>query len=219
MASTHGKQLTRTLLKATVAPLIEHLWVGKVAGLEHIPSGPAILVANHCSYMDFLVLGVVCEMLVRRPVHFWANHRITRLHPLFRHLAAVCEAVPVDRQTFSGESWRKSLQLLDQGRLLGIFPEGTRSRSGKLQTFRPGYLKLATTAGVPVIPVRLEGAYAAWPPQRRWPRLGRKCALTIHPPVAVPQDLSRQELEERNRMIVEEFFSHEAAKSAKIKGY
>ncbi len=71
--------LTKSFLRVTAGPMIKNLWLGTVSGLEHIPKGPAVFVVNHSSYMNFLVIGTGCELLANRPVHFWANQRITSI--------------------------------------------------------------------------------------------------------------------------------------------
>jgi len=201
------KHISKILLTGLCAPLVHRFWVETVAGMENIPCrGACILVANHNSYMDFIVLGAVCELLGKRNVHFWANQRITRLHPLFRHLATVCEAIPVDRKAYSGAAWRRSLELLEQDKHLAIFPEGTRSRSGKLQPFRTGYLKLAMKAEVPVVPVTIRGAFDIWPPHRKFPRINRKCSLVFHPPIDVPGRLSAEGILILNQEIQEKYY-------------
>lgn len=140
--------------------------------------GPCIVVANHSSHLDApLVLGSVPPR-VRRDLATGvaADYFFTAPHKrLFTEL--VFNAFPVDR-TGGGANRGLSKQLLRAGVPLLIFPEGTRSRTGKMGSFKIGAAGLAKAVGVPVLPVALIGAYEAMPRGARWPRRGR-------PPVVV----------------------------------
>ena len=97
-------------------------------------------------------------------------------------------------------AWQTSVQCLQRGDFLCIFPEGTRTRTGQLQDFKLGYLRLAAETGAPVLPVRLANSYDVWPPHRRFPRL-RRVGIEFHKPVQVAPDLSPSELRNLNAFI------------------
>ncbi len=198
------RSLSYYLLRALTGPLVERLWIGAVTGLEAVPrSGPCIVIANHASYLDFILLSTLFEYRVGRPIHFWAKRKVTEGHPLFRHYARAFQAIPVEAG--SSDYWERTLTLLEGGSVVGIFPEGTRSRSGRLRPFHTGYLRLAAAAGVPVVPVVVAGAYEILPPDRRWPRR-RRAAIHCHPPFTVPADLDREAVARLNRRVRDRYF-------------
>ncbi len=199
-------------LEAPTAWLVEHLWLREIRGLEHVPAhGPFIAIANHASYLDPLILGTVLRRAARRGIHFWANRRALG-HPVLRHYASVFGAIEVGGGAAALRIWQRSIGLLRQGRIVGIFPEGSRSRTGRLAAFRPGYLALARACGVPVLPVYLTDTFGILPPHRAVPMLVRTDAR-IGPPVRVPKTLRHQELRALNDAVFRtHFLSHEASR-------
>ncbi len=125
----------------------------EVRGLENFPvAGPVVVAANHVSYLDPIVLGCALP----RQVFFMAKKELFRyplLGPLLRRLGAF----PVDRERADRQAVRKALEILKEGRVLGIFPEGRRSRTGEILPPYAGAAYFAARAGVPVCPVALEG--------------------------------------------------------------
>lgn len=148
----------------------------RFVGVEHVPTRGAVLITpNHVSYMD----PVLVSLPIHRPLHYLALEpffRVPGLGPLIRW----CRAWPVREGEPNAEAARTALRVLRAGEALVIFPEGGRSRDGRLQPFFPGAFRLALAAGAPVVPVSIAGAHASWPPSRRWPRPGRVC-ITYHP--------------------------------------
>ena len=123
----------------------------KKEGLKKLPpKGPIIVAANHVSNWDPIIVGASLS----RPVHFMAKKELFSyiiLGPLIRKLGAF----PVDRNRVDRASLRNALSLLDEGKIVCIFPEGTRGRTGTLLPPLPGAAFLARKAGVPVCPVAL----------------------------------------------------------------
>ncbi|HBI26670.1 MAG TPA: 1-acyl-sn-glycerol-3-phosphate acyltransferase [Peptococcaceae bacterium] len=124
----------------------------KVEGAENIPEqGPVLVAANHFSYWDPVVLACALE----RQVHFMAKSNLFS-YPLLGLLINKMGAFPVDRKKRADRSsLKKALNLLDEGKVVGIFPEGTRSSTGSLLPALPGAAFLICKAGVPVCPVAL----------------------------------------------------------------
>ena len=125
------------------------LWRWKIEGLEKFPSeGPVIVVANHISVWDPIVIGTALP----RPVYFMAKEELFRF-PIFRNLLLRLHAFPVKRGQPDRSAIRRALEVLDSGQVLGVFPEGSRSKTGELQKPLPGVAMIALKARVPVIPV------------------------------------------------------------------
>jgi 1-acyl-sn-glycerol-3-phosphate acyltransferase len=138
----------------------------EVRGLENVPrEGGAVLVANHASYLDPPVMAIA----LRRQVHFMAREEILNV-PLLGPLLRRCGVFAVRQATADRAAIRRAMALLAEGRLIGIFPEGTRSEHGGLQAAQPGAALIASKAGVPLIPVAIQGTWEAYPRHARWMR-------------------------------------------------
>jgi len=149
--------LYRTV-RVVAAPILHSLFRFRASGLEHLPSsGPFIVAANHHNYLDGIVLGVA----IPRPISFLVMPRVFRaspLHPPFhRHLGSI----PINVERPDPGAIKRALQVLRDGRVVGIFPEGPFSREGRLVPGQPGVAVIALRAGVPVVPAAIRGTYEA----------------------------------------------------------
>nr|WP_279231720.1 lysophospholipid acyltransferase family protein [Thermus thalpophilus] len=171
----------------------------RVEGAENVPQeGPVILAANHLSILDPIAIGAG----VRRPVSFLARADVFRL-PLLAWLLPRLYAIPVERGQSDLSAIKSALRALERGMAFGIFPEGTRSRTGKLQPFKTGVAAIALRTGSPVVPVAVIGTDKAWPVGRKLFRLRRPIRVVYGKPILVPraERISRQELENLTREI------------------
>jgi 1-acyl-sn-glycerol-3-phosphate acyltransferase len=152
------------------------LWLfgpGKVEGLEHVPrEGPVLVVANHSSNFDPLFVGWAVGHRTGRIVHFMAKDEMSRW-PLIGFLARSSGVFFVRRGEADRAAQRQAFDLLGAGRMIGIFPEGTRSRNGQMHEARPGGALLAIRTGVPVLPVGVAGTHRLFPGRSRWPHRNR----------------------------------------------
>jgi 1-acyl-sn-glycerol-3-phosphate acyltransferase len=153
-------------LHSVIPPLGKAVWRPTVIGLEHVPtSGPVILASNHLSFVDSMVIPIV----VPRPVAFLAKSEYFELPGLKgRFVKAWFEmlgALPVDRSDSKAAiaSLDTALGVLAEGGAFGIYPEGTRSRDGRLYRGRTGVAQLALTSGAVVVPVGLQGTAEVQP--------------------------------------------------------
>ncbi len=162
------------ILELTLAPTLRAVYRPQITDAQRVPSsGPVILAANHVSFADefFTPLGAR-----RQVVYFAKAEYFTTPGPRGRAMAAffrACGHVPVERgDTRSAASVIDiGVDVLADGRALGIFPEGTRSPDGRLYKFRTGAARLALRSGAPVVPVGLVGPREVQPPDsRRWHR-------------------------------------------------
>jgi 1-acyl-sn-glycerol-3-phosphate acyltransferase len=137
-----------------------------VEGEEHVPAaGGLILAANHASYLDPILLGAASP----RPVRYMML-RSYYDRPLLGPLAATFGAFPVDEGRITPSTFRTAAEFLAGGEVVGIFPEGGRSRDGRLMGGRPGVLILGRRAGVPIVPAGISGAWRSLPRGAAWPR-------------------------------------------------
>jgi 1-acyl-sn-glycerol-3-phosphate acyltransferase len=134
-----------------------------VYGLDHVPtSGPLILAANHASNADGgLLMGFVMPAL-HRPVH-WMGKAEALEWPVIGWWLRQIGIFGVYRGAADTEAFRLAKSMLDDGRVLGAFPEGTRSPTGALQTAREGVALLALRTGAPILPVGIAGSDRFWP--------------------------------------------------------
>lgn len=174
----------------------------EIHGLEHIPAhGPYILAPNHQSFLDGPLVVNHLPSKVLRNTCFYAKKDHVR-GPVMRLLARNYNVVIMDMNTLK-DSIRALGQILAEGKNVVIFPEGTRTRNGKVGKFKKTFAILAKELEVPIIPVRIEGAYEAWPRDRKFPRC-RKVSVTYLPPVLPTAEESYDTLAERVRSAIEE---------------
>ena len=176
----------------------------KVRGEAHLPTdGAAILVCNHVSFVDAVILGIVSP----RPMVFIMDHRIFRT-PVLGWLFKMLKAIPIapqkeDPQAYEA-AFERAKQVLREGELLCLFPEGAITRDGKLQPFKGGIMKILEDAPVPVIPSalhnlwgssfsRIEGAAMAKPLRRGlFNRVGLVVGDAIEPAEVSPELLQQK---------------------------
>jgi 1-acyl-sn-glycerol-3-phosphate acyltransferase len=107
-------------------------------------------------------------------MNYLARESLFRFAP-FRWLIRSLDAIPIDRDGLGLTGIKESLRRLKRGEMVLIFPEGTRTSNGEIGQFRPGFTVLAARSNAWILPVAIEGAYAAWPKSQKLPGLG-----TIH---------------------------------------
>ena len=175
--------LLQRLCRPTLGPIVRFLWPSETSGLEFVPAtGPAILCANHLSFMDSVLLMV----LAPRPVHFIGKAEYLTSWKT-RRLFPAMGMIPVDR-----ESGQRALIALDaagvvlaDGGVLALYPEGTRSRDGRLYRGYTGAARLALAHGCPILPVGIVGTDAIQPAGARFPRPRRHSRITIADAITV----------------------------------
>lgn len=145
----------QVILQMLLVPYLRY----RVRGIERYPrDSGALLLINHQSYLDPLLVGLP----LKRPVSFLARDSLFRV-PIVGWILRNTFVMPINRDMAGTDSIRKSIERTEQGFLVGIFPEGTRSRNGEIGPLKPGFIALARRATVPIIPVGIAGAYRAMP--------------------------------------------------------
>ena len=142
-----------TILRIIFAIFFQVLFRAKTYGKEHLPAeGPVILAANHMSNWDPPLLAT----FLPRPVSYMAKIELFE-HPIFGAAIRRCHAFPVKRGAADRGAIKAAINVLKQGRVLGLFPEGTRSKDGKLHKAEAGVGLLAAMSGAPVVPACIVG--------------------------------------------------------------
>jgi 1-acyl-sn-glycerol-3-phosphate acyltransferase len=203
------------VVHAVVPPLAKAVWRPRVEGLHHLPrTGPVIVASNHVSFADSMVIPIV----VPRKVVFLAKEdyftgsglKGTLQRGWFEGLGMV----PVDRSDTKAAlaSLDIALEVLGRGEAFGIYPEGTRSRDGRLYRGRTGVGHLALTSGAPVVPVGLSGTEAIQPVGSRLPRLA-DVTVRFGPPLHVAGRYDGVPLGRARREVTDEVMDRIAALS------
>ncbi len=147
--------------------LINVLYRIRATGLENVPrSGPAIVVCNHVSYMDPILL----TGCISRPMRFVMYYRIFQIPLLrffFEHMRAIPIAGRMEDEQLMNEAFERVDEELAAGNVVCIFPEGAITRDGEIQRFRPGIEKIIARRAVPVVPVSLGRLWGSWFSRRK----------------------------------------------------
>jgi 1-acyl-sn-glycerol-3-phosphate acyltransferase len=171
--------------------LIHTMYRVQKDGLENVPdSGACILVCNHVSYVDAIVIAAC----VRRPVRFIMDHRIFQV-PLLNWVFRTMNAIPVasarEDPAIKEAAFASAASALAAGEIVGIFPEGSLTRDGEMQPFRAGIERMVRETPVPVVPMALRGLWGSFfsrsyegKAMRRWRGVFSRIALVVAPPVA-----------------------------------
>ena len=159
-------------------------------GLENIPAeGPCIVICNHVSFVD----AVVIAACVRRPVRFVMDHRIFRV-PLLSFIFRTMRTIPIasakEDAAMKERAFAAAAEALRAGEVVGIFPEGKLTDTGELNPFRPGVAQMLATTPVPVVPMALSGLWGSFfsrssdgRAMRRLRGIFSRIALVVAPPV------------------------------------
>ncbi|MGH9247434.1 MAG: lysophospholipid acyltransferase family protein [Acidimicrobiales bacterium] len=172
-----------SIARAIGRPVSRFLWGIRIDGLGNVPaSGPGIVCANHISFLDspFLMWSLPRRLTFVGKAEYLDSWKT-------RYLFPAVGMIPIDRS--GGEASTRALDaaagILERGELFGIYPEGTRSRSGKLHKGHTGPARLALRTGAPIIPVGIRGTDRIQPPEAKLPRLFLPCELRFGTPVRV----------------------------------
>ncbi len=192
------------LMRFLVWLLINTLYRIDKSGLEHIPDeGPAVIVCNHVSFVDALILGGN----IRRPVRFVMYHKIFRI-PVLSFIFRTAKAIPIapakEDPALMEKAFADIEAALTNGDVICIFPEGGLTLNGDIQPFRSGIERIISTTPVPVIPMALKGLWGSFfsrrdsalkrarLPRRVWSKIG----MVAGPPVP-PEQVSAADLQQR----------------------
>lgn len=191
------------LIKALFGSVLRVLLRPKVEGAERIPgTGPVILAGNHLTFIDSVILPLVCK----RQVFFIGKDEYVTGKGLKGRLMAWfftgVGMIPVDRDGAHGgvAALMTGRRVLEEGNIFGIYPEGTRSPDGRLYRGRTGIARLALMTGAPVVPFAMIGTDELQPDGKGLPRLGRGHRVSVR--FGEPLDFSRYDGMDRDRYVL-----------------
>jgi 1-acyl-sn-glycerol-3-phosphate acyltransferase len=136
----------------------------RASGRKNIPDrGPLMLVSNHLSHLDVLVIGILLD----RPLNYVARSTLF-FFPLGLFIRSL-GAFPIQRDGIGAQGLKETLRRLKYGGIVTLFPEGTRTSDGELGEMKSGIAMLAAKAKVPILPAAIAGTFEAWPKSRSFP--------------------------------------------------
>jgi 1-acyl-sn-glycerol-3-phosphate acyltransferase len=163
-----------------------------IKGLDNIPKNGAFIVAsNHVSYLDPVIIPAILVKYFKRKVHYLAKKELFEgwIGSAFQNATG---GILLDREKGGKITLKNALNMLKRGKVIGIFPEGTRSKNGKLQKGKTGVARLALAARVPVVPVGLRGTFALMPRGRVFPKLKKNVKVNFGKPILFKKYYGKQ---------------------------
>jgi 1-acyl-sn-glycerol-3-phosphate acyltransferase len=173
----------------------------RTTGGQHVPrTGPVLVLGNHQTFLDPVFVGLAVPRRVR-----WVARQTLNKNRWLARLIGSLRAIPIDHRGFSREGLQATLDALERGACVGMFPEGERTHSGLLEPFKPGISLLIKRTRAPIVPVGIAGGYAAWSRHRKLPRFAPlfrpPTDATIALSVGKPIDPTRYEKMSREEML------------------
>lgn len=194
---------------ALLTPIRRWIYRPIIEGADNLPQqGPVVLASNHLSVID----SVLIPLAAPRRIHYLAKADVFERHGLLgaflRWLLSSLGAMPVRRgeRHAAQAALDSALEVLNADRALLVYPEGTRSRDGRLYRGRTGVAWLALTAGCPVVPVGVEGTQHMMPVGVRFPRI-RRVSVRFGEPVTFAADHERAQSARTRREVTEQIMT------------
>ncbi|MBA7515660.1 Bifunctional protein Aas [subsurface metagenome] len=153
------------VVKAICWLILKIFWRMEIIGIENLPqSGGMIIASNHVSYLDPAVLAAS----LNRKIYFITKKEVFK-NGFISFILKNLNAISVDRENVNILAFKKAINILREEKVLGIFPEGTRSSDGELQELKLGAIKIAMKTGVPILPVGIIGTHKIYPRGVKFP--------------------------------------------------
>ena len=179
--------------------LLKPLFLVTARGRDHVPAtGPVVLAANHGSFLDPPLVGSWSP----RQVRFLARSTLEKI-PIVGAWMRWVGTRFVDRDAPSARALQAMIEVLQAGDVVVVFPEGTRTRDGRLGPFKRGLLLLLKKSDATVVPTGIRGSFHAFPRGRKLPRPFRRCTVVFGEPMTAAEVLSPGGLELLRRRVAE----------------
>jgi 1-acyl-sn-glycerol-3-phosphate acyltransferase len=170
-----------TVAKAVISPVLHFLWRIRTEGLDNVPTdGPALIAPNHSAAIDSFFVPCVLPRRITYvgKAEYMDDWKTRKLFPAMG-------MIPIDRSggSASERALNTAARILDRGELFGIYPEGTRSRTGKLHKGHTGVARLALRCSAPIVPVGIIGTREVQPPDTPVPKFFRTVTIRFGQPI------------------------------------
>lgn len=178
--------------KIFLKPIVDRIFIKEVRGLENIPKGNFILASNHQSHLDIIVCGYIC--VPKRFTYLGQVDRYEGLQGFLRNFFYFLGGViPVNRKDENSKKRAAEIAVksLKKGVILVIYPEGTRSRTGEIQTGKFGVAKIYLRTGVPILPVGIKGTFELMPTGKNFPKIKRIIEIRVGEPLYFKEELEK----------------------------
>lgn len=172
----------------------------KLTDIDQIPQGPFILVSNHVSHFDWLLLHTLFRRKLGLKTIFLAKEELFK-SPLLGWMVRHGDSIPVNRDKPGKQSIKQAVGVLKKAHILALFPEGTRSDDGNLLPGQPGAAFFWRNARVPVVPVALHGMHEILPRGRWVPRM-HPCEIRVGQPIPYPAAVQKPDLDQLTGLIM-----------------
>lgn len=178
--------------KIFLKPIVNLLFIKEIRGLENLPKSNFILAVNHQSHLDQIAAGFVC--VPRKFTFLGQIDKYSGFQAFLRNLVyKIAGVIPVHR--YDEESKKRAIleciERIKKGEILVIYPEGTRSKDGKIHEGRPGIAKIYLKTGVPILPVAFKGTFDLMPVGKSFPKIKRIVKINIGEPLEFKEDLEK----------------------------
>lgn len=166
------------ILKNIICRLVAMVWLKDVVGKENIPSNKLfIIVANHSSFMDFMLL---LHIIKKRLYFFIKGKYFNKFY--WKYFLEKMEHIPLNRNK---NFLKNAFKIIKSGKILAIFPEGTRTRTGKLGEFLPGAAVISIATKIPIIPIAIKNVFDIWPYYKKMPKIKKRAIVVIGEPISL----------------------------------
>ena len=176
------------MVRKIIGPIFNRIFDLTIVGIENLPpTGPAIIAANHTSVIDSFIVPAI---LPRNISYVGKAEYLDDWKT--KHIFPALGMIPIDRSGGDAAmaALDKAASLLDGGQLFGIYPEGTRSRTGHLYKGRTGVARLSHRTGAPIVPTGLMGMREIQPPDAPMPKLFTKATITFGEPLQPDEQIN-----------------------------
>lgn len=199
----------RNLFYRTIVSLIKPLALGTVKsvnGIEYAPKkGPYVVASNHESYIDPVIIKSFFDNRLNTIVYFLTKKEAFS-SPLKKYFFESVFTIPVDRDNAGFIALEAAIQKLRENKVVGVFPEGKRSRDNLLHKGKTGAVRMAIAAKCPILPFGIENSYELWPPKNKLPRYRKQIILNFGKPYALEKyygkKLSKKALEKLTKELM-----------------
>jgi 1-acyl-sn-glycerol-3-phosphate acyltransferase len=173
-------------------PIVKLIWIKKVEGLENIPRQNFILASNHQSHWDQVINGYLC--VPRKFTYLGQIDKYRGFEGFLRNfLYKIAGVIPIHRydEESKKKALKESIEKLKKGEILIMYPEGTRTKDGKLQEFKLGVAKIHLKSEAPILPVAIKGNFEIMPVGKVFPKFKKIVEIKVGKPLFFKEEIEK----------------------------